>query len=1144
MAGQTLAALQAGSLAYKLVVAIEGYPYLLTDASTAAAVTAHGGDWTQALAGLVVDLKQSQKIDPWDPLQGGGTATLYVPQGPDDQFGIDTHKTSGGIETELSTTVDRNDSLAVRSNALFSAAGDAYIGTEAIAYTGKVATTGFSGVTRGKYSPFAAGGTGTPRFTHDHRVGSLDYATALAPIVSTDPRTWVGRWVGIWAHVITSSSGDICSKAEAHLLFAGKVVEIRDDPETMCTVVQLRHVLDVVKETVVGRDQYEAEIAQGIYLNAGLKFSMSDGIAGSTVYTATDLVVVASGAAGANQVDAGYYTLDEIYSFLNNWWGSEIVATRLSASYYFIHSGTITGGIRCKIRFKIAGAATQSVTWIFKLPLPVADLMGFSGLTTVEGHDVAALDTFRESGSPPSSVPVFVVDPLDTSDIRAKLTNETGIFVDNYATLPAGPPGKNFKPASSLSLEWGVFLVDNARFIRAAKSGTELRYCIPAPMALAGVDAVNQALTMFARPIDAPSPIKIRQILMIESTLAGLIKLLFYNTGTSGYNHATYDVLGLGFGIGLPGALLGTAFEASVDALPGADKPILAIIEKPAKLGGDNGVLSGDLLLRRAFPVWRSGGLLFTAWQTPSYANAIADLGEGSKAAPAGNSEDHRATSTLASEWVRNIVKIEYNRDITQLSGGAFGDYLTLVDNTAIDDAGGEGKTFTISARNTYSQYENTGSGVEDLAPGFLSSFPLFSRPMRLVRRSIYPRLFEGYAPGDIVTVTDKFARDPSTGRRIISARPGIITRHQYSLGGANPGDPSSVRGMTGEIDVAFLDLNRIGPYAPSASIDDTYTSGGYTNGYNNGTLTIRCKVHEYSEAAESIDASNFAIGDKVVMTEIDPAAVASPITWTRTISSVSSSDITFTAALAAPAFDTTKKYAITFDHYAVAQSTQLTKAFQADTDALLEDIAPPFQYGLTTSATTTTASVHTDLPELPASLSYGDGKARDVGFDRGLSRLLNNIHDHKTRHQSPALALTVMTNTTYAGYKLLAIEPVWLTMEVGTATTFRFLRVAPWYRSSDGTSVNVRVSLCANPPTGTTLSNTGVTGGMDRGSTYAEAIWTTSSTTWQQGAEQELTCAVKNGFTGVAFLVIEGSQKAETRGLGQCNEAQRYYIP
>src|SRR4051812_27666044 len=110
--GTTLDALNAGSITYKYVVAIEGYSWLLTTAVPVAAIAAWSGtDWSRALDGLYVEIDNQGAAHPWEPFQPGGTCTLRV--APDsagaDTFGIDTHRKRGGGETYLAATADRDD---------------------------------------------------------------------------------------------------------------------------------------------------------------------------------------------------------------------------------------------------------------------------------------------------------------------------------------------------------------------------------------------------------------------------------------------------------------------------------------------------------------------------------------------------------------------------------------------------------------------------------------------------------------------------------------------------------------------------------------------------------------------------------------------------------------------------------------------------------------------------------------------------------------------------------------------------------------------------------------------------------------------------------------------------------------------------
>lgn len=1124
--GTTADALRAGSCTYKLIAVIEGYPNLLTDATSAQAIAAWAGtDFTQALTGLTVDLKNEQKIDRWDPFQSGGSLTLYV---PGDTFGVDTHCTSGGQETVLTASLDRDDtSASVGSTTNFGASGLLYIGTETIAYTSKTATA-FGGFTRGKFSPWAAGGTGAPRFSHEHRSGYVDYATNLQPVVSNVPRVWTDRLVGLWLHRIVDGVLDVV--AQAQCIFAGRLTEIQDNGDNLHTAVSVRHLLDVFKNGTVGRDQYTAELVGNFYLTAGSVFTMRDSV-GTTARIANPLTVVASGAAGTNQANAGYYDVDGIYSIINSWWTGEVNAGRLYADYYDIATVSITGGVRSKIHYSYTGAAGTPTTFGFRMPYSVAQLLGWAD-TAVAGYTMTNTASFVESATPPNESGIFSL--TGSNGFTAQLANELGVFNDNRAYLPSAFGSlTNAAPAA----QWGVFLVDNRRFVVAVKSGAELQQAFLIPYSLAGVQPDSTIfLTDLNRAVDSTEgPMTIRQVFMIEASLANLLKLLCYGTGKAGYNHATYDAVGHGYGLGIPAGLLGANFEASCDALPGATTARLAVIDKTIKLSGDNGLITGDLLLSYAFPIWKNGGLQFTSWKTPTSFNSVATFDESTKAEPSGNIVSQRSVTALTNAWQKNIVKILYNRDVTQLGAENYGSIITFEDRTSIDDGGGEGKTATISLRNTYGQYAQTGAGVEALAPNFLALFTLFSRPMRVMRRSIDPRWFEGIAPGDVVLVTDRFARDPVTGARGISARPGLITRHTYTLGGATPGEPQNIRQMVGEVEIHFLEASRIYAYAPSGRIDDTYSIGTFTNGYSSSTSTIRIQDHAYSESSEAIDSTRFVAGDKVVITELDPSDPGTVVTWKRTILSTAASTATFTAALSAPAFDTTKKYAMTYDEYVTDQSSQLGYAFQAGaTTFQIENVAPPAQYGMENSPSTYTASVHSDLPSRYAIQSNGDGIPRDVGYDKDLCKLLNNYHDHKSRHNSPYLSHTVLTNTAYAGgFQLLAIQPVYLTTELSGTNTNRYIRFRPWHRSSDGTAGSIRYSLSPNVPWGTSLTPCNLP------TIVSSQTYAVSSTTWAADTEQQWPCALKSP-KGLVFIIIEATIKMETRGLCEFTETER----
>jgi len=1133
VAGTTLAAMQAGSFAMKYVVAIEGYPYLLTDAAPAAAVAAWTGtDWTQALPGLLVELDRNQTIDPWNPLQGGGTCTLRVQPDPTDRLGIDMAKRNAGAETVLSSTLTRSATSDVvkRADDFPAATAEAYVGTECFEYSAKTSTS-FSISKRGKYSPFAAGGTGAPRFAEWHRVGTNGDGVMLEPVISQYPRSWKGKWVGVWVH--KTDGTNLNSKADAQLVFAGVIDEPRDDAETGYTCILCTSVLDMFKNGTLGRDFFNATAAVGRYIQAGATFRMYDFVqsTGSTK-TANDLVCVASGASGANQINAGYYGLADICNVINTWLGSEISAARLNGVYYWINTPEPSnGGDRTVMHYECTSTGSSVCHWV--LDFPDASWQQTLGLSTPQmiGDGTTNTGHVSISESGPTIAGVFQLG--SGFSVTLNLTSSVGTFQDQYATLPPGI--KSILPSGGGGLQWGVFMFNEKFLIVGAYDGALTLsnvYAIASPIN-AGFPDPNSLLSYQVPQGDGAATV--RQIFIFNGPTSTLLNRFVFSTGTNGYNDSTYDVNPYGFGLGIPAGLLPN-FLTSSATMVGANVDALITIDKPTKFAD---LFTADLVLRRTHVIWKNGGVQLSSWSTPVVSGGTTILNEANKAEPAGNQVNHATPSVEDSTWLKNTVKINWNRDITTTGANkeSYAATLTIEDGVSLDDQGGQGSLATLNARNSYDQY-GLGGGIQQLLPGFVAWFPYFSRPIIKITRSVNQCFFE-IAPGDIVSVSDNRVRDPATGKRKITARPGLVVRARSQLGGPVPGKPGETTPQSVEVDVVFLAVNRVAAYAPAAEVDDTAGAGGFSAGYNSGTSTLRCYAHKHSESSESADAANFFASDKILIVEIDPAGGGVPISWTRTIQSVSSNDITLTAGLSSPAWDNTKKYRVTYDAFSVDQAAQQAKTFQAGTDATVQQLVPAFEYGMTTSAILATSLDHTTLPELPAAISWGPdvGKPRDTGYEKALSLLLDNLVDHKTARQSPMMTIGVESNTTYSsgnGWQLLYLAPIYVSqMESNLATVIRYLYVAPWFRSSDGTATNIRVSLTPYRPTDTSRNDVTIK------APAVSTSWSTSSTTWTTGTEAGLPLYVLNGFTS-GWLLIEGKLKCETRGLAQCIERER----
>jgi hypothetical protein len=1145
--GTTLDALRAGSVSYQLVAAIEGYEHLLTSGPTAAAVTAWAGtDWTSAIGGLYLTGYNEQALDPWEPFRNAGRMSLQVVETPadGDVFGIACAKKTAGAETFLRATADRDDTtLTVADTTDFPSSGTAYIGNECFGYTGKTPTT-FTGCTRGKWSPFRTqSGAG---FAGYHRVGVDPQAIPLEPLVTELPRIWPGKWVGVWMHRVVG--GVLDTRAQAQLIFAGRIVALYGD-ESGATVVEIKHVLDFVKEQTLGRDMWSARTKEGLFIGRGNRFEWRDidSLSSGSGRDANPLIVVASGATAPNEINEGYYSLEQLNGAVTVWLQSERVAGRLYGYYTMGQApgGANAPGIRTKIYWRIPGAGPK-VAWTFAFPEFVATFLGFvdgdlqeNNLlhTTVFGDD----DVEQHYVSPREPLKALLAKYSSTSGavyyLNFEVEGERGVFRDFLGYFPEGATPYNDGVINGVLKEWGLFVLDEKYIIIGAKDGNQLLACkLPRfPFSAGGLDAIaaNEALERFAIPYssDAPASIEVRQIYILEDSFEELIRLIAMSSGATGFNHPTYDTLGYGLGLGLPYELA-AGIVTSAGGVPLAQAPLVVSIDEPTRFVD---LFSGDFLLRRAFLRFKNNTLEIDTWKTPTTGRAVLQLGEGTKAAPGTQRESHRSASSEQGFWRRPVVKIDYSRDLLDRSkDGTYRSSITIEDKVAIDDAGGEAAAYTIKARNIFAQYVATGAALEQLVQTFIASMTLFSRDMTLVRRSIGSQHFEGLAPGDVVLLTDNFARDPDTGERGVAQRPALVTRHRATWGGRQAGsDRPAPAG--GEVDLFLLPGSRVAPYVPCAQVDHTASTGGFVAGYNSTTLALRCVAHAHSESTEALDASHFATGYKVRIIEIDPVDPAAPDSWERTVATVSSNDIVLTASLSSPAWSAAKRYRVIFDDYVDATDAQRAFAFQADdADGKVANLRAPYQYGYGAGSAPYTAIAPDDPIELPPTAGYGDGVGLDVGNQAALVRLINNLLDYKTARCSPYLYNDEASGEGATGtYRLIELCPIHLTHEILGATVSRSLYVAPMFRSEDGAGASVRVSLCRSPPTDDTLDD------VNRG-VFSEAVFTTTSMTHAIPTPQPLTIGGLKDIEGVAWLLVELTANARCWGLAHVQEGPR----
>lgn len=1136
--GTTRDAFLAGSTSFVLVATIEGYDRLLYQGNTAAAaLTAYAGtDWTLASAGLTVDLKIDQSLSPDEPFPRMGTCNLWiVPTPGDDNVGVAFARKRSPYQSYLDATLtNESTTVTIKSTVGLSNGDRIHIGTECIQVGTVASATSLTGCTRGKFSPFGSYADSltsyaSRNFSHYHRVGTDAQSINSAPRVTSTPRVWHGRWVAVRAHRVVN--GVLDTLAESELLFAGKILDTRDDPNTFATVISVKGASEVFAEAIVGSAQWEGFASDGVYLYAGQVFNFFDFTGTAGRRDATTLTVVASGASGANQINQGYHALTPLCSALSAW----IAASTMNGAYSFQSPVTSPLGLRTKIYWSLT--SSLGCAWGFSMPKAVSVFFGFTSAHTdptnaanVVTHpgSIGNGGTLRHhlSDAEPQRVAVFT-DGGPAA--RAKFTTKSGDLADQYASLPA-----SVKPPVSLSEKWGLFAIGDNKIVRAAFTdnldGTADLFWIQSVF-VGG--AIGESLTLPA----SQDVLACRQIYAFETDPVILVNALATSVGPTSYN-TPLMTMPAGCGAGIPYELV-DGMITSFTKIPMMGGSLAVILEKPTRMSD---LIKSDFVFRWSFLFWKDGGIECGSWKTPTTAQATYTLNDGNKAVSSSNNENHRTPTQESSEWLRQVVKIRYNRDATDPRGEAYKSLVQFANRDAIDEAGGASTVVTISLRNTYSEFAGTGQSIESLLDGHFVLAAMVSKVAKRAMRSIGSKAFFAIGLGDIALFTDTFARDPETGLRSLTARPTLITRMWYSLGGSLAGQDDS-QPIGGGVDLFFTDTNpdkHGAAYVPSADINENWTFGTFTAGYSSSTSEIATLANRYSETTEGVDAESFPIGAKIRIIERDPADPTAPVYWDRIVASQGGVYIGLTAALSSPAYDATKRYHVIFQDYDDVLTSQRVKTFQADrTDGLILDATQPYYYGsggadstFTTNAAIATAyGANTTAVEMVPSLIRIDSAGRDVAHEAALIRLLDNLIDYKLTVQGPHLSNTVLSNTTVTGtgYLLVSYFPIYLTSEVLSNAVYRLLTVAPWAYSTDGTATKIRVTLSRERPSFPTTANVAWAG------TFAQYEWTgITSTTPGTLADGTLTANVKNPSTGEAWIAIECGFKCATRRLAK----------
>lgn len=1115
--GTTLTSMATGDFRYVWCARIEGHDAVLTSGSAAQAITAFAAtDWTAATTGFTWDGVLSQDLAPWKAEVTPGSAR-FVMKGPGAEtiarLALRMASTDATTESRLTSAIDNNDtSITVESGTPFTAPGTAYVGGERFTYGNKVGDI-LGTVVRGLYHPCNRDGSSSNEFGRYHRLSNLGNGITLPPKVTTSCNEWRGKWIVVTCHRRTSSTV-IDVVAQAQVMFVGRITDLYDT-STGETAIEAEDVRAEIRNKTLLEEQFVAKVKEGVYLAVGARFDARDVEYDATPVwrNALPLLVVSGTPADAYEIQAGYVTVEALLSAMNAWLVEALVVdTDLYGTHSFALIPTDQGTrVALNSEFDTA-AATEDCRVQITLPTNVAMFLGIDG-TLIEASDLGAAPFELQVGeniasNPPYRLLLGQQTNDDSLGYLLSVEQYRGAFVDQRTTLPAALLG-----LVGATGNWGVIQVGEIRLIAEYEGSGEFSGLRFSPLLTpAGTPRIDHVGVFY----DDDGDLIVKQCIYLEGYPTSLICALLASTGTAAYNHATHDRLDVQLGAAIPWSALGTAFEESLQAIEDASGagPAFIVIDRPTKLSEK---LQAELLPRLAQIVWKNGTLQVTAWQTASALLSLHSL-TGSTKGSTIKDDPQRSPTRLSGDHLVNIVKLEYNAK----PDGGYESTVSITDVASVTSYGA--KSLTISLANTVGGEFGLGQHVDQIAQDLLVKLPLLSRPLWMHRRTVSPAFWENVAPGDICTVTDPYARNPKTGLRGLSGAPGIIFHHSRNMATGHA-----------EVIIALNPEDRTGTYCPAMEVDVTVTSGAFTNGYDaaGSKLKVQANRHSYSGDPITTDVGYFAATDEVTIVQIDPPTAASPRSWDRTITTKSTNEITFSGGALTGYDGATEKYRIISRYYTTATATQKVDTYQADdADELIQNAAAPYQYaiaGLPPNFDTTTirSAPLTDLPSRHATLAYGDGAPLDVAYEDDLIRATNNFIHVRSALIRPQIYNQVCAAGTGAGWFFLDEIPLFLGKQklVGMS---RYLKVAPFCRIASGTSAQLRVRLTRQGGFGSSNTN------VDTFNPYREVTFTVDSTTWGTEATQLLSLApIADGSTGDCYLVVEGEETIEYRGMG-----------
>lgn len=719
---------------------------------------------------------------------------------------------------------------------------DLYIGIETVRVTANPAGTTLT-ITRAAYPSVDGGGLG---LRHD-----FDANEEGAPLVlvSSVPFSWVNRRVALHATWYDRASQTFGAQADSQVIWRGRLARLDFDVPTDEWRLSCKPLLEDLQRPIMAT--VRPTTIRGIQLTGvptvlriiGLQFT-------NVTSGATTLLSVT---VPGNLYDDYADLEDEINAALAAL-AAPVGVALTQGSFVF---------------FNYTGADEYRV--MVQLPAPLAVTLGYTEDYSAWARPVVSVPAATSARIDPPQAPARVYHPADATEIAASTNAVSQYFVTGAPPRQqAGAGVSAVAPAvlldGKMALRYNAFvetgLLTDVRSSgwpgEGAPSNLRLRRGPDYVLRRSGGDD-NQEQIPAAQAYVSPRG--------FGFPLNGIIRELLKLMTSTGYAvNGTYDVLPVGYGLGIPAALIDTAsFEAVEDELGAASAERQWIVSEPTPLSD---LIDAEAKTLGFYVVMNGSGQLAARRIAQDFAGLTAvALTEDNKHSPT-----DRATFSVSPASLLNQVTVRF-------------DYQWQDDKPASE--------LPFNWRVSQQQYETTrGLDVDnrglysfesmdtaELIGRLQERIGVYADPWPTVTRTINRQLFTRIVPGDRLRLTDSGLPDVFTGNRGVAAMTVTAVRVSFDLHKGHGRVDAIHDGMIPDAQRAPLD--------PSARL----------TAFNPGTFVATLAANDFS-VAPATDVDSFAVGDVVLIVEGSATTPTASTNTQRTIAAVGANQVTLDGAI------------------------------------------------------------------------------------------------------------------------------------------------------------------------------------------------------------------------------------------------------